>query len=108
MISVEVAGPAVPSTMNLIPNEIRGMAGWVIERCVIEGAGSGGFVTKDISNLIRVIVNPETNLDLPLSMSTLIRHKVCANIQRWKRPGNCLSHGYCVGPVRYEETRARG
>ena len=71
MVSVELAGPTIPHTMNLIPNDIRGMAGWVIDQCVVDRTGSGGFVTKDLLNLIRYVVDPATDINAPFRMSTL-------------------------------------
>ena len=56
-ISVEHAGPdfAAPTTIRIIPDEIRGMAGHVIDQCVLYENGIGGFVTKGFAHLLEYI-----------------------------------------------------
>ena len=45
-----------------IPNEIRGLAAWVIYQCVGDNeAGYGGFATKDISKLTNFVTEPDMN-----------------------------------------------
>ena len=62
-IWVEVAGPATPQTYEAIPNEIRGMAGWVVDECVRSGEmGFGGFATRDISTLTQYVTKPDTKI----------------------------------------------
>ena len=62
-IWVEVAGPAIPRIYQVVPDEIRGMAGWVLAQCVGgSGEGHGGFATKDISKLTAYITEPDTKL----------------------------------------------
>ena len=53
-ISVEYAGPeyATPSFVELVPEEIRGMAGFIINKCPSQEAGMGGFVTGHIQWLV--------------------------------------------------------
>ncbi len=62
-IWIEVAGPATPQIYDAVPNEIRGMAAWVIEQCVGEiGGGYGGFATKDINTLTAYVTQPDTEI----------------------------------------------
>lgn len=62
-IWIEIAGPATPQIYKAIPDEIRGMAGWVVDQCVDGSAGGfGGFATKDISNLAAYVTEPDTKL----------------------------------------------
>ena len=56
MISIEISGPTLPQRMTYTPNQIRGMAGHVINKCIV-GAGIGGFVTKDISNVLAYLMS---------------------------------------------------
>ena len=55
-ISVELAGPPEPSRhpIQLVPVEIRGMAGWVIDECAVGEDGSAGFVTNGLNSLLRI------------------------------------------------------
>ena len=62
-IWIEIAGPATPQIYEAVPNEIRGMAVWVIGECVDgSGRGYGGFATKDISKLAALITEPDTKI----------------------------------------------
>ncbi len=63
-ISVEVAGPVDIDQIELIPNEIRGMAGWLANRCT-GSRGVGGFVTRGIQGIVDYVTDPTTNLDAP-------------------------------------------
>lgn len=82
MVSVELGGPTIPQTVRLRPNDVRGMAGWAIDQCVIDGAGSGGFVTKGLLNLINYVADPATDIIAPyrMSASALLRQKVYSNL----------------------------
>ena len=46
-MAIEPGGPptSYPNFLKLRPNEIRGLAGYVIEKCAAEMGGIGGFVT---------------------------------------------------------------
>lgn len=53
----------MPQVYEAIPDEIRGMAAWIIDGCVAGiGGGSGGFVTRDISKLTAYITEPDTKI----------------------------------------------
>ena len=47
--------------MTITPNDIRGMAGWVIDQCVHRGGGIGGFITGSLDNLVDYIEHPFTD-----------------------------------------------
>lgn len=49
----------------LIPDVIRGLAGRVIEACVVEWGGAGGFVTEGFANMVNHVTAPNANLLLP-------------------------------------------
>ena len=59
-INVEVAGPNPPETMLIVPNNLRSMASYVINRCVVLRGGYGGFITSGLSHLVNYVV--ERNL----------------------------------------------
>ncbi|MCJ1452444.1 hypothetical protein MMC28_002787 [Mycoblastus sanguinarius] len=62
VISVEVGGPSDVQSISLVPNDIRGMAAYLANRC--SGARyMGGFVTKGLGPLINYVTNPKMNLD---------------------------------------------
>lgn len=62
-IWIEIAGPTTPEIYEAVPNEIRGMAAWLIDHCVSGSArGYGGFATKDISKLIDYVTEPDTKI----------------------------------------------
>ena len=67
MISVELAGHTTEVTVvHVVPDQIRGMAGWVISQCIGAGGGLGGFVTGHFGNLVNQMNRPTTNLAAPL------------------------------------------
>ena len=67
MISVEVANPSGESISQIVavPDSLRGMAGWIINRCVAATGGIGGFSTLAIQNLVNYVNNPDTDISAP-------------------------------------------
>ena len=57
--------------MTIVPDDLGDMATWVISQCVFN-AGTGGYVTKGIANLINFLGDNPSILD------------------RTYRKGNCL------------------
>ena len=65
LISVEVAGPSRPvQSINIVPDQLRGMASWVLQQCVNNGR-LAGFVTYRFSNMLNYISGLQTNLNIP-------------------------------------------
>ena len=64
-ISVDVSGPVNLDRINVVPNDIRGMAGYVANQCLGRG-GVGGFVTKKIQGLVDFVTDPTSNIDVPV------------------------------------------
>ena len=63
MISVEVASPTSTHTYMTAPNDIRGMVGWLqTER--VAASGRGGFVTKDVANLLGYAMSSTSSVRL--------------------------------------------
>ena len=60
-ISVEAAGPARPSSIIIAPNSIRAMAGWLIEQCVENQSGLGGFVTIGFNHILDYVVEHQAD-----------------------------------------------
>lgn len=61
-ISADVSGPININRINVVPNHIRGMAGYVAMQCVARG-GVGGFVTHKIRGLVDFVTDPTSNVD---------------------------------------------
>ena len=62
-IWIEIAGPTTPDIYMAVPNEIRGMAAWIIDQCVAgSGRGYGGFATKDIGKLLDYVTEPDVKI----------------------------------------------
>ena len=71
MITLEQAGPSPhPGLIMLSPDDVRGMAGYVVQKCVTDGGGVGGFVTSGFSNMVDYVLDPNTNLNDPYREST--------------------------------------
>ena len=61
-ITINVAGAADIDSILLVPNQIRGMAAYIVEQC-LEQRGSGGFITKGIHGLVDYVTDPTSDLD---------------------------------------------
>ena len=71
MITLEQAGPSPnPGPIMISPDDVRGMAGYVVQQCVADGGGVGGFVTASFENMIDYILNPDTDINGPYRKCT--------------------------------------
>lgn len=71
---MEVAGPAAfydvatmraPFTIRASPFQLRGLAAFVIKKCVSERGYIGGFATNKIQNLVDYVRAPGWDPDAP-------------------------------------------
>lgn len=70
MVQVEVAGERIPPVIRLVPDEVRTVASYIIEKCALESGGPyGGFGTGNLGKIKEWIVSPEGDLDKPQRMS---------------------------------------
>ena len=74
MIQVDVAGPRLPRTFDIAPDDIRNMANEVLNGCVYATPYIGGFATSDLSVMNNWITAEETKLDRPFRRSHLTHH----------------------------------
>ena len=61
-VTVNVAGVADIDSIQLVPNQIRGMTAYIIEQCLMQ-RGSGGFMTKGIQGLVDYVTDPTSDVD---------------------------------------------
>ena len=61
-ISIDVSGPVDINRLDLVPNDIRGMAAYIAYQCVGR-RGVGGFVTKRIQGLVDFVTDPASDID---------------------------------------------
>lgn len=64
-LSVDVSGPINIDRINVVPNDIRGMAAYVANQCLGRN-GEGGFITKRIQGLVDFVTDPTSNIDAPV------------------------------------------
>ena len=74
MVQVDVAGPRLPRTFDIAPDDIRNMANVVLDECVYSALSIGGFATSDLQVMTNWITAEETKLDRPFRMLHLILH----------------------------------
>lgn len=74
MVQVDVAGPRLPRTFDIAPNDIRNMANEVLDTCVYGAFNNGGFATSNLQVMENWITAEETKLDRPFRMSRLKFH----------------------------------
>ena len=74
MVQVDVAGPRLPRTFDIAPDDIRDMANEVLDQCVYGSLYIGGFATSDLQIMNNWLTAPKTSLDLPFRMSHPILH----------------------------------
>ena len=74
VISVEVGGPQAffdpatthtPFSIRASPFQLRGLAAYVVNACVVRGGNFGGFATHKVSNLVNYLEDSSTDLSLP-------------------------------------------
>ena len=63
-IAVDVSGPVDINSINVVPNDIRGMAAYVANQCLGRGQ-VGGFITKRIQGLVDFVTDPRSDIDAP-------------------------------------------
>lgn len=73
MIQVEVAGPRFPTTMDIVPNDIRKMADRVLLQCLTSLSHYGGFLTTDLQPLKDWVVGPDRTWTTPFVSLALFR-----------------------------------
>ena len=61
-IAVDVSGPVEINRFTVVPNDIRGMAAYVASQC-LGTAGWGGFVTREIQELLDFVTDPRSDID---------------------------------------------
>lgn len=65
MIQVDIAGPRLPSSFSIPPDQIRFIASGVMSECVTGPHEIGGFATSDLEFMSFWITNKETKLEEP-------------------------------------------
>ena len=83
MIQIDIAGPRLPQTFSIPPDDIRHMASGVMNECVTGPSEIGGFATSDLEFLTFWITNPENKLEDPFRMSHLSPHPSLYSV--WRR-----------------------
>lgn len=61
-ITVNVAGIADIDSILLVPEQIRGMAAYITQQCLVRQR-SGGFMTRGIQGLVDYVTDPGTDLE---------------------------------------------
>ena len=64
-LSIDVSGPVGIHLISVIPDDLRGMAAWVAHKCVVQGGGVGGFVTKRMQGLVDFVTDPAKDIEDP-------------------------------------------
>lgn len=64
-VTIELAGPTLPQSVNVNRILVGRMAGWVLNYCVVREGGLGGFVTHGVRRLIDYSMNPASVLTDP-------------------------------------------
>lgn len=71
MIQVDIAGPRLPQSFSIPPDQIRFIASGVMDDCVTGPHEIGGFATSDLEFMSFWITNPDTKLEEPFRRSHL-------------------------------------
>lgn len=76
-IKLESAGSAASSDVFVIvPSNVRELAALVIQKCVVDKRGSGGFVTAGIDHMVRYFGQPTTHFHDPYRKPSLLNLKM--------------------------------
>lgn len=89
MVQVDLAGPRLPQTYNIIPNDVAYMANQVLSSCVTGPFETGGFATSDLQVMDNWLTEPKTSLDGPFPISTaFLTVTITQKVPDWLSPGN--------------------
>ena len=72
MVQVDLAGPRLPQTYQIIPDDVIYMANQVLSSCVSGPFEIGGFATSDLQVMNGWLTAAKTSLDLPFRTFHLI------------------------------------
>ena len=50
MVTIDVAGPGHPKAVDIVPDDLRAVIGFVIDECV-QLRGEGGYTTRGMANV---------------------------------------------------------
>ncbi|MCJ1237109.1 hypothetical protein MMC14_005093 [Varicellaria rhodocarpa] len=92
-ITVDTAGPRPPLSVHVPPNIFRSMAGFLIDRCVINGGGTGGFVTAGFANLLDYVVDNQEDPFLEQTIFPPSTSFLTLQIESAKSPESARSPG---------------
>ena len=96
-ISVEAAGPRAQGRIELVPYYFRGMAARVMQNCVVQKSGLGGFETYSLANLVHYILDRENFLNsFPTSNLRRFMHAL-TQVHTYPFPSNSRDH-YLLHP----------
>ncbi|KAL8953434.1 MAG: hypothetical protein Q9222_000708 [Ikaeria aurantiellina] len=84
-----MAGPRLPPTITLIPDQLKAMARRVQGSCTKSTTYIGGFITGDLRPMIEWLTSPNNDLDKPFPASTSFLTLTISTLQSdWLSPGN--------------------
>ena len=72
MVQVDLAGPRLPQTYKIIPNDVVYIANQVLSSCVTGPFEIGGFATSDLQVMNGWLTAAKTSLDRPFRTFRLI------------------------------------
>ena len=72
MVQVDLAGPRLPQTYKIIPDDVIYMANQVLSSCVTGPFEIGGFATSDLQVMNAWLTAAKASLDLPFRTFRLI------------------------------------
>ncbi|KAL9132388.1 MAG: hypothetical protein Q9175_006438 [Cornicularia normoerica] len=89
MVQIDLAGPRLPRTYDIIPDDVRHLADVVLNSCVTGPFEVGGFATSDLQVMSGWITAEETKLDRPFPTSTaFLTVTLTSVVPEWLSPGN--------------------
>ena len=71
MVQIDVAGPRLPATFEIKPDDIRQMAAEVLQECVSGPSKIGGFATSSLDIMDNWLTASMTSFQLPFRMSLI-------------------------------------
>ena len=82
MVQIDVAGPRLPRTFDITPDDVRYMADVVLNSCVTGPFEIGGFATSDLQVMSGWITAEETKLDRPFRTFHSIFHPTIFRVRK--------------------------
>lgn len=92
MVQIELGGPELPATIDLIPKDLKSMATGVLETCTKKPSYIGGFLAGDLDPIRQWLSSEQGDLDRAFRSYSLISLPPVACVMPTPQPPHSQSY----------------